>query len=185
MCRIRTVVREWRALSLRTASIYSLCSTRRCTALSHFLTPSHRVPLPLWFTLRCVVYLANCIRYGASRTHTHTHTHMHTACSCKEELPSYARPLFVRLRSDMEITSTFKHRKTTYVKEGFDPANTQVGGLPCDRCGVDSVVLCVCVYPVVARSLVFLWCLRVCVSCCPTSHGGRMYVCVRVYCAYL
>jgi len=45
--------------------------------------------------------------------------------TCKEELPSYARPLFVRLRSQMEITATFKHRKVTYVKQGFDPAQCE------------------------------------------------------------
>ncbi len=37
------------------------------------------------------------------------------------ELPPYARPLFVRLTDHMEITGTFKHKKTDAVKEGFDP----------------------------------------------------------------
>ncbi|CAH2238078.1 jg18461 [Pararge aegeria aegeria] len=36
-------------------------------------------------------------------------------------LPSYARPLFLRLMSDIEITSTFKLKKRQYQKEGFDP----------------------------------------------------------------
>ena len=38
-----------------------------------------------------------------------------------DELPNYARPLFVRLRSEMETTGTFKHRKVDLVREGFDP----------------------------------------------------------------
>jgi fatty-acyl-CoA synthase len=38
------------------------------------------------------------------------------------ELPSYARPMFVRIGAQMEITGTFKHRKVDLVKEGFDPA---------------------------------------------------------------
>ncbi|MEI9885395.1 MAG: long-chain-acyl-CoA synthetase [Rhizomicrobium sp.] len=36
-------------------------------------------------------------------------------------LPIYARPLFVRLQPEMEITGTFKQRKVDLVKEGFDP----------------------------------------------------------------
>ncbi len=36
-------------------------------------------------------------------------------------LPGYARPLFLRLLPEMEITSTFKHRKIELQKEGFDP----------------------------------------------------------------
>ncbi|XP_034828224.1 long-chain fatty acid transport protein 4-like [Maniola hyperantus] len=36
-------------------------------------------------------------------------------------LPSYARPLFLRLMSDIDITSTFKLKKRQYQKEGFDP----------------------------------------------------------------
>jgi fatty-acyl-CoA synthase len=38
------------------------------------------------------------------------------------ELPSYARPVFVRLGSEIEVTGTFKHRKVDLVKQGFDPA---------------------------------------------------------------
>lgn len=36
-------------------------------------------------------------------------------------LPSYARPLFLRLMDDIEITGTFKLKKLQYQKEGFDP----------------------------------------------------------------
>lgn len=38
------------------------------------------------------------------------------------QLPRYARPLFVRLQSEIEITGTFKHRKVDAVREGFDPS---------------------------------------------------------------
>jgi fatty-acyl-CoA synthase len=39
------------------------------------------------------------------------------------DLPQYARPIFVRLQGEMEITGTFKHRKVELVKDGFDPEN--------------------------------------------------------------
>jgi fatty-acyl-CoA synthase len=38
------------------------------------------------------------------------------------ELPSYARPLFVRIQTEIEVTGTFKHRKVDLVTEGFDPS---------------------------------------------------------------
>ncbi|MGZ5961248.1 MAG: long-chain-acyl-CoA synthetase, partial [Rhizomicrobium sp.] len=37
-------------------------------------------------------------------------------------LPAYARPVFVRLLPEIEITGTFKQRKVELVKEGFDLA---------------------------------------------------------------
>jgi len=37
------------------------------------------------------------------------------------ELPAFARPLFLRLRPQLEITGTFKLKKTDLVREGFDP----------------------------------------------------------------
>jgi len=36
-------------------------------------------------------------------------------------LPAYARPVFVRLQPEIEITGTFKYRKMDLVSEGFDP----------------------------------------------------------------
>jgi fatty-acyl-CoA synthase len=36
-------------------------------------------------------------------------------------LPDYARPLFLRLQSEIEVTSTFKQKKVDLVREGFDP----------------------------------------------------------------
>jgi fatty-acyl-CoA synthase len=37
-------------------------------------------------------------------------------------LPGYARPLFVRLRSQAEVTGTFKYSTTELAAQGFDPA---------------------------------------------------------------
>ena len=39
-------------------------------------------------------------------------------------LPHYARPLFLRIRNDMEVTGTFKYTKTDFVRQGYDPAAT-------------------------------------------------------------
>jgi fatty-acyl-CoA synthase len=38
-------------------------------------------------------------------------------------LPHYARPIFLRLSPELEITGTFKQRKVELVKEGFDPTH--------------------------------------------------------------
>jgi fatty-acyl-CoA synthase len=39
-------------------------------------------------------------------------------------LPEYARPLFLRIRAKLEVTSTFKYTKTDLVRQGYDPAAT-------------------------------------------------------------
>ena len=36
-------------------------------------------------------------------------------------LPEYARPLFLRILPELELTSTFKPKKRELVIEGFDP----------------------------------------------------------------
>ncbi len=41
------------------------------------------------------------------------------------ELAAYARPLFVRVMREMEVTGTFKQRKVELVKQGFDPTAIQ------------------------------------------------------------
>ena len=46
--------------------------------------------------------------------------HRHVA-AC---LPGYARPVFVRIRGELETTGTFKHRKDELAREGYDPAAT-------------------------------------------------------------
>ncbi|XP_049872890.1 long-chain fatty acid transport protein 4-like [Pectinophora gossypiella] len=38
------------------------------------------------------------------------------------DLPAYARPVFVRVMSSMDMTGTFKMKKTDLQKEGFDPS---------------------------------------------------------------
>jgi fatty-acyl-CoA synthase len=47
--------------------------------------------------------------------------HAHLA----RELPDYARPVFVRIRSDSDVTPTFKQKKIDLVKDGFDPGRTE------------------------------------------------------------
>ena len=39
-----------------------------------------------------------------------------------EQLPSYARPVFVRMLKSADTTGTFKYRKVDLVADGFDPA---------------------------------------------------------------
>jgi fatty-acyl-CoA synthase len=39
-----------------------------------------------------------------------------------DRLPSYARPLFLRLCPQMDVTTTFKQTKGALVREGFDPS---------------------------------------------------------------
>ncbi len=36
-------------------------------------------------------------------------------------LPSYARPLFLRIREQVELTGTFKYAKSELVRQGYDP----------------------------------------------------------------
>ena len=40
----------------------------------------------------------------------------------RDRLPDYARPLFLRLCSELELTETFKNKKQQLVAEGYDPA---------------------------------------------------------------
>jgi fatty-acyl-CoA synthase len=39
-------------------------------------------------------------------------------------LPSYARPVFLRIQQEIEVTGTFKYSKTELVTQGYDPAAT-------------------------------------------------------------
>ncbi len=41
-----------------------------------------------------------------------------------ERLPAYARPRFLRLRREIEVTATYKQKKTELMREGFDPGAT-------------------------------------------------------------
>jgi fatty-acyl-CoA synthase len=42
-----------------------------------------------------------------------------------ERLPAYARPLFIRIRSALDMTETFKQKKQSLISEGFDPHISQ------------------------------------------------------------
>jgi fatty-acyl-CoA synthase len=44
--------------------------------------------------------------------------HAHLAAN----LPEYARPLFLRIQTQIDVTGTFKQKKVDLVREGFDPA---------------------------------------------------------------
>jgi fatty-acyl-CoA synthase len=39
-------------------------------------------------------------------------------------LPAYARPVFLRVRTELAATGTFKHRKDELMREGYDPGAT-------------------------------------------------------------
>jgi acyl-CoA synthetase (AMP-forming)/AMP-acid ligase II len=47
------------------------------------------------------------------------------AIHVEKELPSYARPQFVRLENEIATTATFKHTKVDYKSEGWDPGKVQ------------------------------------------------------------
>jgi fatty-acyl-CoA synthase len=53
-------------------------------------------------------------RFDLARLRTHLDEH----------LPDYARPLFLRMLRAMEVTATFKHKKSDLARAGFDPALT-------------------------------------------------------------
>ena len=44
---------------------------------------------------------------------------------CEVHLPSYARPLFVRVQKEASLTATFKQKKLELVKEGFNPSRVK------------------------------------------------------------
>jgi fatty-acyl-CoA synthase len=45
----------------------------------------------------------------------------HLAC----RLPAYARPLFLRIRDRLDVTATFKQKKSDLIRDGFDPVATR------------------------------------------------------------
>ncbi|VVD02060.1 unnamed protein product [Leptidea sinapis] len=84
--------------------------------------------------LGAVIERRDCVVYGASVPQTEGRAGMaavadpgrsldlaRLAAHLDHSLPSYARPLFLRITNDIEITSTFKLKKLQYQKEGFDP----------------------------------------------------------------
>jgi fatty-acyl-CoA synthase len=47
--------------------------------------------------------------------------HAHLAAN----LPPYARPLFLRIQRQLDVTGTFKQKKVDLVREGFNPLATK------------------------------------------------------------
>ena len=45
----------------------------------------------------------------------------HVKAHLEKNLAAYARPIFLRLQHEIEVTGTFKHRKVELVRDGFDP----------------------------------------------------------------
>ncbi|NXX58423.1 S27A2 synthetase, partial [Scopus umbretta] len=61
--------------------------------------------------MACIRLKENC-EFNGESTYRHVNTH----------LPNYARPRFIRIKSAIELTATFKYRKVQLVEEGFNPA---------------------------------------------------------------
>lgn len=40
---------------------------------------------------------------------------------CEDSLPTYARPLFLRILPEAMLTATFKQRKVELMEQGYDP----------------------------------------------------------------
>ncbi len=40
-------------------------------------------------------------------------------------MPSYARPLFLRISAEIEATETFKQKKAQLAREGYDPGKIE------------------------------------------------------------
>jgi fatty-acyl-CoA synthase len=54
-------------------------------------------------------------RFDLARLHAHL----------KARLPDYARPLFLRLLAALDVTATFKHKKSDLARAGYDPSLTE------------------------------------------------------------
>ena len=63
-----------------------------------------------------------------------------------ERLPEYARPLFLRIRGEIETTTTFKPKKQELSREGYDPALTADAIYFNDRAGQAFVKLDAALY---------------------------------------
>ncbi|NXG54184.1 S27A2 synthetase, partial [Hemiprocne comata] len=61
--------------------------------------------------MACIRLKENC-EFNGESTYRHVSAH----------LPKYARPHFIRIKTAVELTATFKYRKVQLVEEGFDPA---------------------------------------------------------------
>ncbi|XP_010074052.1 PREDICTED: very long-chain acyl-CoA synthetase, partial [Pterocles gutturalis] len=61
--------------------------------------------------MACIRLKETC-EFNGESTYRHVNTH----------LPNYARPCFIRIKSAIELTATFKYRKVQLLEEGFNPA---------------------------------------------------------------
>jgi fatty-acyl-CoA synthase len=53
--------------------------------------------------------------------------------SLSSSLPAYAQPIILRIKKEIEITGTFKHRKVELVKEGYNPEEIKEPMYFCDH----------------------------------------------------
>lgn len=44
---------------------------------------------------------------------------------CEDDLPAYARPLFLRILPEALMTDTFKQRKVELMEQGYDPTKVK------------------------------------------------------------
>ena len=63
-------------------------------------------------------------RHGGDRLRRQLRSRRRCTRISPRNLPDYARPLFLRIQSEIEVTGTFKQKKIDLVREGFDPAAT-------------------------------------------------------------
>ncbi len=58
-------------------------------------------------------------RHGRDRGRRQSAISRRCASTLRQRLPDYARPVFLRIRQDIEITATFKQKKIDLVKRGL------------------------------------------------------------------
>jgi fatty-acyl-CoA synthase len=69
------------------------------------------VTIPATEGRACMAALVTGHEFGLAEFRQHLRSH----------LPPYARPLFLRIRKNMDLTGTFKYSKTDLVNDGFNP----------------------------------------------------------------
>jgi fatty-acyl-CoA synthase len=69
------------------------------------------VTIPATEGRACMAALVTGHEFGLAEFRRHLRSH----------LPPYARPLFLRIRKNMDLTGTFKYSKTDLVNDGFNP----------------------------------------------------------------
>ncbi|HEX4975397.1 MAG TPA: long-chain-acyl-CoA synthetase [Pseudomonadales bacterium] len=86
----------------------------------------------------CRPDIAGCAVYGVEIPHTNGKAGMATLTPqanqnidfnallshMQADLPAYALPVFLRIKTEIDVTGTFKYKKAELKKEGFDPSQT-------------------------------------------------------------